>query len=916
MSDQWQSSSWRDRRPIAEYQADSTDPYIGPNTSAQLVAIGRLEGIAGAQHAEQPVRQRQMQERMPSEEFRRASLSVARRLMGQRRERVDLAGDEPLAPVCARGHRGTSLTGSTRALPNVSAVIACRDNERTIRAVVDSLLNQNYAKLVEIILVGSRRDSTWESLKGIYDRRLMIREVASPPGTSDTDFKWDFGLRMSSCGIVYLGDPNMVLRRDWLSRGVAALDESRRDGRIAPISASHDFMPRFVDLRRSSVRTLGLTDPPHGDGAPRNFVNPDVRTSTRSDFTGSAEQFPPTGVNNTGVDGARKPRVYDADRYEMRATGAPGDGWVPKGDPIPGMQHRIEYGRAVPAKYEHATHLTSAGPNGGRDYNRDARYKRHGVAPTPTPTPRRAYEGASRYVTPPTEEEKYSYIRGGQKRWFILAQYAAFLSVIISFAGFTLSSYETFIFSIPLVLFATEQTLSLYTSSRRRRINLASHQKFVGAWAPRRYPSVDVFVPTAGEDLNLLDNTIRHMSLLEWPGELRVFVLDDSARIAVRHLAEKYGLGYLARPGSEYKKAGNLRYAAERTNGEIIVIFDADFVPRHDFLVELVPYMDDPCVGIVQSPQFFDTTKEMNWVQRCACFTQELFYRFIQPSRDALGAAVCVGTSALYRRAALDAVGGFPLLGQSEDIYTGLYMSDAGYSIRYVPVILSKGLTPDNLDNFISQQYRWCEGSMTMLVTRRFHTTPCLPLRARLCFWSGFLYYISTAISALIIPLPTIIMTWLFPEWVRSWNTIWLIGALATWLVGYPLIMRSRWRVEVLRIQTVYGFAHLFNIVDLIRNRVVEWHPTGSKAPAPIAVRVKRFYALYLGVTLSTAAAGLVLRIAEDGLATFAGMLLFFLINLYVAGPLVASAMVSELRARRRRKIAEADVDARMLSTA
>ena len=105
MSDQWQSSSWRDRRPIAEYQADSTDPYIGPNTSAQLVAIGRLEGIAGAQHAEQPVRQRQMQERMPSEEFRRASLSVARRLMGQRRERVDLAGDEPLAPVCARGHR-------------------------------------------------------------------------------------------------------------------------------------------------------------------------------------------------------------------------------------------------------------------------------------------------------------------------------------------------------------------------------------------------------------------------------------------------------------------------------------------------------------------------------------------------------------------------------------------------------------------------------------------------------------------------------------------------------------------------------------------------------------------------------------------------------------------------------------------
>jgi cellulose synthase (UDP-forming) len=301
--------------------------------------------------------------------------------------------------------------------------------------------------------------------------------------------------------------------------------------------------------------------------------------------------------------------------------------------------------------------------------------------------------------------------------------------------------------------------------------------------------------------------------------------------------------------------------------------------------------MDDPTVGIVQSPQFFDTTKQMNWVQRCAGSTQELFYRFIQPSRDALGAAVCVGTSALYRRSAIDAIGGFPLIGTSEDIYSGLYMSDAGYRIRYVPIVLSKGLTPDNLDNFIAQQYRWCEGSMTMMATRRFHTTPYLSLRARLCFWSGFLYYVSTALSALIIPLPTIVMTWFFPEWVHSWNTVWLIGALASWLIGYPLIMRSRWRMEVLRLQTVYGFAHLFNIVDLIQNRVVEWHPTGSEAPAPIAIRVKRFYIRYLGLALTLGALGLALRISQDGLATFAGMLLFFLINLYVAGPLVASGL-------------------------
>ena len=174
----------------------------------------------------------------------------------------------------------------------------------------------------------------------------------------------------------------------------------------------------------------------------------------------------------------------------------------------------------------------------------------------------------------------------------------------------------------------------------------------------------------------------------------------------------------------------------------------------------------------------------------------ELFYRFIQPSRDALGAAICVGTSALYRRTVLDAIGGFPKIGQSEDIYTGLWMHDAGYSTRYVPVVVSKGVTPNNLDNFVAQQYRWCEGSMTMLATKRFHTTPNLSLKARLCYWSGFLYYVGTALSSLIIPLPAIIMTWFFPEW--SWNTIWLAGTLALWLAVYPLVMHGRWRIEVL----------------------------------------------------------------------------------------------------------------------
>ena len=62
-------------------------------------------------------------------------------------------------------------------------------------------------------------------------------------------------------------------------------------------------------------------------------------------------------------------------------------------------------------------------------------------------TPLRAVVDPSRYATPPSDAEKYRYLQGGQKRWLLVVQYVAFLRVVISFAGFTASSYWTLIFS-------------------------------------------------------------------------------------------------------------------------------------------------------------------------------------------------------------------------------------------------------------------------------------------------------------------------------------------------------------------------------------------------------------------------------------------------------------------------------------
>jgi hypothetical protein len=88
------------------------------------------------------------------------------------------------------------------------------------------------------------------------------------------------------------------------------------------------------------------------------------------------------------------------------------------------------------------------------------------------------------------------------------------------------------------------------------------------------------------------------------------------------------------------------------SSAEVIAILDADFCPRPDFLRHLVPYLASPEVGIVQSPQCFDTAASMGWIERAAGAAQESFFRWIQPSRDASDAAICCGSNAIYRRAA------------------------------------------------------------------------------------------------------------------------------------------------------------------------------------------------------------------------------------------------------------------------
>jgi len=396
-----------------------------------------------------------------------------------------------------------------------------------------------------------------------------------------------------------------------------------------------------------------------------------------------------------------------------------------------------------------------------------------------------------------------------------------------------------------------------------------------------------VFLPTAGESLQVLRNTYTHVGRLSWSGQLRVLVLDDAARHTVRDLAREFGFEYHTRPDrGRLKKAGNLRYGFDNSHGDVIAVLDADFVPRSDYLYELAPYLDDPDVGIVQSPQYFDTAKRMNWVQYAGGSTQILFYRWIQAARDASDAAICVGTCALYRRAALQASGGFAQIGHSEDVHTGINLMAVGYRVRYVPTVVSKGLCPDTLNHFITQQYRWCTGSMSLMLDRRFHSLHLTKMQ-RLSYWSGFLYYISTALDIFVVTVPPILLGTFSPGQVQIRNYIFVLLALVVRQSVVPIITLGRDSlVSLTRIQTTYAFAHAVALFDAVRGRTDAWVATGAATSSPTPVRVVRLVRVWVLVSQVLLWAVLLWRAPQYGWSNYAPIAVFGLLNLLIVYPI------------------------------
>ena len=260
------------------------------------------------------------------------------------------------------------------------------------------------------------------------------------------------------------------------------------------------------------------------------------------------------------------------------------------------------------------------------------------------------------------------------------------------------------------------------------------------------WPSVDVFIPTYNEPLEVVKQTVFSAMQMDWPKDrLHVYVLDDGRREEFRDFCEELGVGYLTRDNNAHAKAGNINAALAVTGSDYVAIFDCDHIPTRSFLqICMGWFIRDPKLAMLQTPHHFFSPDpfEKNLDTFHAMPNEgELFYGIVQDGNDLWNAAFFCGSCAIIKRAPLLEVGGVAVETVTEDAHTALKLSRHGYNTAYLELPQAAGLATESLSAHVGQRIRWARGMAQICRVDNPLFGPGLKLGQRLCYFNAMLHF-------------------------------------------------------------------------------------------------------------------------------------------------------------------------------
>lgn len=429
--------------------------------------------------------------------------------------------------------------------------------------------------------------------------------------------------------------------------------------------------------------------------------------------------------------------------------------------------------------------------------------------------------------------DKYQYVKTNPYLIRTIAVLGILTTLLMGYGLYQYAQIEPiylFIFGPVIAIFIFNKLLRFFIQLFFPKFDIKKHEEFVNNyWATNPEPSVNVFLPWAGEDLEIHEEVVRAVRNLDYKN-YKVYMLDDVGREDYKALAERYGFNYLSRPNKGvYKKSGNLQYGYEHSDGEFVLILDADFIPTRSALRDLVPYMvADPEMGILQTPQYFEQTKNVHtrsMIEFGGGNIVEDFYRIVMPCRDEFRAGMCVGTSALYRRAAIEKLDGTPKVHASEDLATGLLITRYGYYVKYLALIVSMGKSPETYQGYFKQHMRWCSGN---LVFAKYWPTARLNLMARIIYMTNPMYYLSEALT-IVFSFQFLILLYFHADSLSLWNTLYFVPYILLSRIVVPLAKANKNKLGTKLAALSNSYTYFYTYIRMLTKGVPAWHPTGVK---------------------------------------------------------------------------------------
>ena len=257
-------------------------------------------------------------------------------------------------------------------------------------------------------------------------------------------------------------------------------------------------------------------------------------------------------------------------------------------------------------------------------------------------------------------------------------------------------------------------------SPKARRQHQEIKKDFFRNVPPKSWPSVTIQLPVFNERY-VVKRLIQSVCRFDYPKELlEIQILDDStddtADIAKTAIAEirrqGFDIGYIHRDDRIGFKAGALKEGLKTAKGELVAIFDADFIPHPSFLKETIPYFAHPEIGMLQT-RWGHINSDYSLLTKAQSMGIDGHFGVEQAARAWSGFFMNFnGTAGIWRKTTIEDAGGWQADTLTEDLDLSYRAQLKGWKLKFVSDVVCPAEIPVTINAFKSQQHRWAKGSI------------------------------------------------------------------------------------------------------------------------------------------------------------------------------------------------------------